>query len=383
MTEPDETSDFFAGTAAGSSSHLDRQRPPRPPLVPKWVPVAAAIAVGVLAVVIIGLLYASSVSRVAVPKLVGLNLGVANTRAGSERLKVAVAERRFSVLPADTIIEQTPAPGSTLRRGDTITVVVSGGTEEFAMPDVIGNGLLLARGVLEGKGLELRVETEPSEQASDTVLATNPSPGVLVRTGAIVRVTVASQGATGSALLPLDMQGVAVTIDPGVVPKGQTDVTLEVSRRLRSLIEASGGTVLATRSLTDTGTAAAAPQRARRAAAGSANVAVGIEVVATGQSGLAALYPLTGTKAIVEPSRTLATDIATAMVSDGLTASASTTATDPVLAAAKAPWSRVRLGALNSADDVANFRDPTWADGVARAIYRAISQLYGVKGASH
>jgi N-acetylmuramoyl-L-alanine amidase len=383
MTEPEIKSEFFEPATQHDSALLDRPRLSRPPLIPKWVPVVAAVAVGVIAVLVVGLLYANSVSRVSVPKLVGLKLGVANSRAATQRLKIVVAERRFSVLPADTIIEQSPAAGTSARRGDSVSVVVSAGTEEFAMPDVVGNGLLLARGVLEGKGLELRVETEPSQQASGTVLATNPSPGVMVRTGAIVRVTVASQGTSDSALLPLNMQGVAVTIDPGVVPKGQTDVTLEVSRRLRSLIEASGGTVLATRSLTDTGAAASEPTRARRAQVGSANVAVGLAVVASGPSGTTALYPLTGPAAIVEPSRTLATGIATSLVSNGLTASASTVATDVVLTATKAPWSRVRLGSLSSAEDMTNFKDPKWADGVARSIYRAIAQIYGVKGAAH
>ncbi len=340
------------------------------------------MAVGVIAVLVVGVLYVSSVSQATVPKLVGLKLGVAKNRAATERLEVLVAERRFSVLPAETIIEQTPAEGSRLRRGDAITVVVSAGTEEFAMPDVTGDGLLLARGVLEGKGLDLRVETEASEQPSDTVLATNPSPGVMVRTGAIVRVTVASQGASDTTLLPLNLQGVAVTIDPAVVPKGQSDVALEVARRLRSLIEASGGTVLATRSLTDTGAAASAPIRARRAKEGSASVAVGVEVAATGPKGIAALYPLTGSNAVVEPSRTLATGIATALVANGLSGSAATVASDPVLSVTKAPWSRVRLGSLAAPEDVANFKDPKWADGVARSIYRSIAENYGVKGAS-
>ncbi len=87
-----------------------------------------------------------------VPKLVGLELGVAKSRAATERLEVVVAEKRFSALPADTIIEQSPAAGTTLRRGDTVTVVISAGTEEFAMPDVVGDGLLLARGSARGQG---------------------------------------------------------------------------------------------------------------------------------------------------------------------------------------------------------------------------------------
>jgi N-acetylmuramoyl-L-alanine amidase len=382
MTELETTSDFFDGPAAGAQAPADRPRRERPPLIPTWIPIAAAVFLGVVAVIIVGTLYANSVSRATAPKLVGLELGVAKSRAATERLELAVAEKRFSILPAGTIISQSPEAGARLRRGESITVVVSAGTEEFAMPDVTGNGLLLARGLLEGKGLQLRIEAEPSEQPSDTVLATNPSPGVMVRTGTIVRVTVASPGAGSSALLPLNMRGVAVTIDPAVVPKGQTDVTLEISRRLRSLIEASGGTGLATRSLTDTGVAASAPIRSRRAQEGSATVAVGLEVAATGAKGIAALYPLTGTSTIVEPSRTLATGIATAMLSSGLTASASTTPTDAVLSATKAPWSRVRLGSLAATEDAANFRDPKWADAVARSIYRALAEIYGIKGAS-
>ncbi len=382
MSESEITSEFFEPSPGEGSSLPERPRPPRPPLIAPWIPIAAAVAVGVLVLIIVSGLYVGSITRVSVPEMVGLELGVAKSRAATGRLEVVVAEKRFSALPADTIISQSPAAGTTLRRGDSVTVVISAGTEEFAMPDVVGDGLLLARGVLEGKGLELRVETESSAQPSDTVLATNPSPGVMVRTGGIVRVTIASPGPGNTTLLPLNLRDVAVTIDPGVVPQGQTDVTLEVARRLRSLIEASGGTVLATRSLTDTGTAASAPVRARRAQEGSATVAVGLEVAEKGAAGMVALYPLTGPSAVVEPSRTFATLIATTLVGNGLSASASTTPSDTVLATTKAPWSRVKLGSLGAPEDVANFRDPKWADTVARSIYKAIAELYGVKGAS-
>ncbi len=382
MSESEITSEFFEPSAGEGSSPSERPRLPRPPLIAPWIPIAAAVAVGVLVLIIVSGVYVGGVTRVSVPKMVGLELGVAKSRAAAERLEVVVAEKRFSALPADTIISQSPAAGTTLRRGDSVSVVISAGTEEFAMPDVIGDGLLLARGVLEGKGLELRVETESSAQPSDTVLATNPSPGVMVRTGSIVRVTIASPGPGNTTLLPLNLRGVAVTIDPGVVPAGQSDVTLEVARRLRSLLEASGGTVLSTRSLTDTGSAAAAPVRARRAQEGSATVAVGLEVDEKGAAGTIALYPLTGPSAVVEPSRTFATQIATTLVSNGISASASTTSDDLVLSTTKAPWSRVRLGSLSAPEDEANFRDPKWADTVARSIYKAIAELYGVKGAS-
>ena len=360
----------------------DRPRLERPPFIPRWIPIAAAVALGTVLVLVVGIVYAMSVSKVTVPELTGVEIGVAESRAAAERLNVEVAEKRFSAQPIGTVIEQSPAAGTKVSRNDTVKVVISAGTEEFAMPDVIGNGLLLARGKLEGKGLELRIETEPSEQPSDTVLATNPSPGVMVRTGTIIRLTVATQGAGSTTLQPLNLQGIAVTIDPAVVPKGRTDVSLEVARRLQSLIEASGGTVYATRSLTDTGVASSAPVRARRAKDASAAVAVGLEVLETGSAGMVAQYPLTGSQAIAEPSRTLSTGIAQALVANGLTAAASTTATDVVLTATRAPWSRVKLGSLAAPEDVVNFADPKWADTVARSIYRAIAEIYGVKGAS-
>ena len=59
-----------------------------------------------------------------------------------------------------------------------VTVVVSAGTEEFTMPDVVGEGLTLARSQLEQKGLEVQVEPQPSDQPSDTVLGSNPAAAI-------------------------------------------------------------------------------------------------------------------------------------------------------------------------------------------------------------
>jgi N-acetylmuramoyl-L-alanine amidase len=269
-----------------------------------------------------------------------------------------------------------------VKQGSNVDVVVSAGSEEFSMPDVIGNGLLLARGVLEAKGLELKIETEPSEQPSDTVLSTNPAAGSLVRTGDVVRVTVAAAGSGSSALLPLNLQGVAVILDPAPVPAKQLDVPLEVARRVRSLIEASGGTVVTTRALADTGTASAAPARAKRAKEGSATLAIGLEVSPTGPRGAVAYYPLSGPQALVASSKNLASQIATSLTDSGIAAQASSTTTDAVLSTRAITWSRVRLGSLTAREDVASFRDPAWADTVARAIYRAIADLYGRKSAS-
>lgn len=371
---PSPSDTHAAPAAVELTPLLDRPRGVREPLVPRWVPIVAGI-LGVIALLVIAFLAFGRGSNIAVPRVVGIDVGVARTRLAQEGLELTIDEERFSSLPQGTVIEQRPAPGIELRSGEAVAVVVSAGSEDFAMPDLVGTGLAYARGQLEGKGLEVRVVQEPSDQASDTVLATNPAAGSSMRTGDIVSITVATTGVGDSILLPTSMQGVVVTIDPVPVAPGKPDVTLDVARRVRSLLEASGATVLTTRALADTGTAVSEGQRVKRAKEGGPTVAVGFDVAAQGKGGLVASAPLTGPVAI--PSGKLASQIASSLVSSGLSATTAGVTTDKVLAASGVPYSRVSLGSFSVREDAAAFADPTWADRVARAVYRALAETYG------
>lgn len=362
---------------------IDRPRRPRPPFVPSWLPITAIVVVAAIALIVGIAIFASLAGRVVAPNVTGIEVGVATARLAQDGLALSVSQRRFSDRPADTILSQSPAPDTKMRRGDAITVVVSGGTEQFAVPDVVGDGLLLARGILESKGLSLHVEIQPSSQPSDTVLSTNPSPGSLVHTGDIITVSVAATGTAPGLLLPYDMKGVSVDIDAAPVAGSEQDVTLDVARRLQSLIEASGGTVVSLRSATETGVAGDASARASRAAtAGHPTLAVGLSTVQSGPGGMLAISPTLGPAQVIIPSKILASSVASELAAAGQTVKASTTATDPVLGATEAPWTRVQLGSFTANEDVAQFNDPTWADTVARAIYRAVGSLYGKKSAA-
>ena len=384
--EPTPTAETGVDVPLAVQDVVDRLRPKRPPLIPRWI-LLTVLGVVLFAAAVAGLVaYTTYTSRIEAPKVTGVDVGVARTRLAQQGLKLVVSTRRFDALPADTVLEQSPTPGTELGRGDAVTVVVSAGTEEFVMPDVIGDGLALARGLLQDKGLEIRIESQPSNQPSDTVLSTNPGPRTPVRTGDIVRVTVASAGPSGTPLLPFAMKGVRVTLDPAPVVGQQVDVPLEVARRLRSLLEASGASVITTRSLVDTGTASQAPARALRAADGSstATVALGIGTNPAGVGGLTVATPKSGSAPVVATSARLASEIASALAADSgvKTPKRSQVATDTVLGRTNAPWARVTLGSFGSDDDVARFRDPAWADTIARALYRAIARLYGQKATS-
>ena len=355
---------------------IQRDRSRRRPLVPRGLILAAfAVIALVSAAVWIGTWYVTGLA-VEVPDVTSVPEGVARTRLAQAGLSVSTVERRFDVEPPGTVLSQAPPGGTRLSRGDSVALVVSAGTEEFVMPDVIGQGINVARAQLEQRGLVVRIEAVDSPEAPDTVLETIPAPGTTVRTSDIVRIRIASEGGVSSALLPFSLQGALFVLDPAPAPDQDVDVPLEVARRLRSLLEASGARVVVTRSIADTEVDLAT--RARRVAEATPTVTalVGLDVSESGAGGITVLVPEASTVPDVQRQRS--SDLADAMlVSLGDSESRvrrSELASDPVIAATTAPAVRLMLGSLDDREDVAAFRDPTWSDVIARTLYRALGE---------
>jgi len=355
---------------------LERVRPLRPPLVSQAVWIALGAAVVAVALIIAAFATFSAMSRVAVPDVTGTSLGVARARLAQVGLKATVAERRFSTLPVDQVIAQRPGFGTQAQRGDTVMLVVSGGSEEFRMPDVVGDGMVLAKGVLEARGLIVAIDEVISDNASDTVLASTPAAGAIVRTGDTVRLQVATSRVPGVQLQPYSLKGVGIIIDPDVPIAGATDVSMDVARRLGALLEASGASV----TLLRTGSTGqnADSDRARKAAESTATVAVGLTVKANGQAGRVAMYSPTAVVSQVATSGALAEQVAAELARSAPPAATQSVGGDNVFDAVRIPWTRVQLGVATQRADQSAFTDPDWADAVARSIYTALGKLYGV-----
>ncbi len=354
---------------------VSRVRPTRPPLVPTSVWFGVGIAATVLALVVAGVVTAASLARVAVPDVTGESLGVARARLEQVGLQVEVAERRFSTEPRDQVLAQDPAPATQLQRGDTVSLVISGGSEEFPMPDVVGDGLTLARGTLEARGLVVIVEQVVSDTASDTVLSTTPAAGAIVRTGDSVRVQVATSSSPGVALQPYRLKGIGVVIDAAPPATGAPDVPMEVARRLRALLEASGAEVTMLRAAGASSTVDA--DRAKLASETSVTVAVGFVVTATGDPGRVVSTEGTSTTGLPSPSAAIAAQITRELSTAAPPVESVSGTSDTVLQATRAPWARVRLGSASARVDENHFEDPQWSDSVARAVYAAIGKVYG------
>lgn len=354
----------------------------RRPLVPRWVPFAIA---GVVAVALIaaGLIWwRSEATRVRVPSLEGLDPAAATTRLQELGLRLAVGDRRFSAsVPPGIIMDQTPRPGTIVTEGSAVEVAISAGSESFAMPDVIGLLVDRAKQVLRDRGLGSEITAQPSDRPQGTVLESFPSPGVTVMTGDTVRLTVASGNTTTGTLLPVKLDGKVFVLDPAPVPAGATDVTMDVARRVRALLEASGARVVVTRQITDSGDAVSTVSRARKAKETSSTALVGFSVAQSGPGGLAiqSVPATTATEPFYIGSLTLATAVADALKADFGTVASAPATNDAILTGTGVPAVRLRLGNTGLAADRLTFTDPVWADKVARDVYSALGSAYGTR----
>jgi beta-lactam-binding protein with PASTA domain len=87
--------------------------------------------------------------------------------------------------PEGTVISTDPGPGTQASASTRITLRVSGGAAEIAVPDVVGQTEAVARQILIGAGLTniTRQDTEPGDVGPGQVAGTEPGTGTRVAPG--------------------------------------------------------------------------------------------------------------------------------------------------------------------------------------------------------
>lgn len=174
------------------------ERPQAPPAGPKprsrrrrrrtlaGLLVAVAMMAGVAGLILL------PTSAVAAPTLEGLSLDEASEVADDLGL-VLHFERAPSVAPVDQVLEQDPAPGIEIPKGETITVTVSDGSLR-RVPIVAGRSLDEARAVLERRGLEVgEVRRAPTDGVEPGIVLTQDPHGGTVKAGTPVDLVVTAE----------------------------------------------------------------------------------------------------------------------------------------------------------------------------------------------
>ena len=133
----------------------------------------------------VDLVISSGAATVTVPGVIGLSEDEAIATLNAEGL-AADPISESSEEEEGTVIAQDPAEGSEAAEGDTVTITVSSGPEEQAMPDVTGQDADEAEATLEDDfGLDVSQEDadEPCAQPPETVCSQDPAPGTPVDEG--------------------------------------------------------------------------------------------------------------------------------------------------------------------------------------------------------
>jgi serine/threonine-protein kinase len=140
-----------------------------------------AIAGGLLATAVlaaaISFTLAVRSNEVTVPDLTGNSLDGARESLSLTELQLVLQGNRFhDSVPADFIALQSPAPGTTLKKGRSVRVWVSLGPERRTVPRIEGESLQSAQLILEQAGFSLGrvVEIHSDIYAPDTVVAQAP-----------------------------------------------------------------------------------------------------------------------------------------------------------------------------------------------------------------
>jgi serine/threonine-protein kinase len=128
---------------------------------------------------------------------------VGETKQNAERLATnADLELSFTNKPCEdqakgNVCSQDPKAGLDVKKGDTISLVVSTGAPKVAVPSVVGDSLDDAKATLESDKYEFVVETESKESPEDpgTVLEQNPRLGEEVEKGSTITLTIAKEAA--------------------------------------------------------------------------------------------------------------------------------------------------------------------------------------------
>ncbi|GAA2627803.1 Stk1 family PASTA domain-containing Ser/Thr kinase [Paractinoplanes durhamensis] len=116
--------------------------------------------------------------RFQVPDLNGIELAAAKAELEQNGLKVKQGTAQYDdIVPEGSVLSTDPAKGTELKRGDTVTLVVSKGRAPISVPDLVGKNINDARNQLQGLGLTAVERYKDSDQPADTVIAQTPKSG--------------------------------------------------------------------------------------------------------------------------------------------------------------------------------------------------------------
>lgn len=151
-------------------------------------------------------LHLTSSMTIAVPNVVGLTKDDAESNLSNAGLASETVLVESDTVPADCVVRTDPDAGQQIEPSKIVKIFVSKGqSSSVTVPDVIGRSLEDATSTLRAQGLTVGdIKYKDSDKAKDTVILSDPLPGVSVSSGSKINLTL-SAGSKKERTLVINM----------------------------------------------------------------------------------------------------------------------------------------------------------------------------------
>ncbi len=139
---------------------------------------------------------------VEVPDVSGQPQASAEQTLSDAGFDVNVASKPSSDVPADSVIETDPAAGESAKKGSEVTMYVSTGPQQVAVPALVGITFEAAKQRLSAKGLEYSSSEAESDRPAGEVISQSPNAGTKVDPDSTVELTISSGPADTTVSVP-------------------------------------------------------------------------------------------------------------------------------------------------------------------------------------
>jgi len=129
---------------------------------------------------------------VKVPDVIGLTQTDARRRVRAAGLRNQIDQESSPSVAEGIVIRTDPSAGRPVDRDSTVTLVVSTGPQQVAVPDVTGENQEDAVARLRDEGLSAVVREKSSSEPTDTVVSQTPAGGQQVDQGSTVTIFVSN-----------------------------------------------------------------------------------------------------------------------------------------------------------------------------------------------
>ena len=187
-------------------------------------------------------------TKVTVANVVGKVQNTAVAALSNQGFTVNVKTEYSDSFGSGYVTNQSPAAGSSQKKGSTITIIVSKGSEKISVPNVVGKSKSKATSALTNAGLKVSVKEDYNNTvASGNVISQSPASGSSVAKNSTVTITV-SKGKK-PITVKFDANGGTVNKSSATVYKGSSYGSLPTPTRdyytfVGWYTSSSGGTLI-------------------------------------------------------------------------------------------------------------------------------------------